>query len=61
MSVHDASPAQGQMALANDSPEWNLNQCLIGRNDIPNGGRIISYKDRPTGSVSIQISDQPQQ
>jgi hypothetical protein len=61
ISVHDASPIQGQMALANDSPEQNLNQCLVGRSDIPNGGRLIPYKDNPTGSVSIQISDQPQQ
>ena len=59
--VHDASPTQGQMAIANDSPEQNLGQCLVGRNDIPTGGRIIPYKDKPTGSVSIQVSDQPQQ
>jgi hypothetical protein len=61
ISVHDASPTQGQIAIANDSPEQNLGQCLVGRNDIPTGGRIIAYKDKPTGSVFIQISDQPQQ
>jgi hypothetical protein len=61
IGVHDASPTQGQMAIANGSPEQNLGQCLVGRNDIPTGGRIIPYKDKPTGSVFIQISDQPQQ
>jgi hypothetical protein len=61
ISVHDASPIQGQIAIANDTPEQNLGQCLIGRNDIPTGGKLIPYKDKPTGSVSIQISDQPQQ
>lgn len=61
MSVHDASPIQGQIALEDNSPEQNLSQCFAGRNDIPNGGRIIPYKDKPTGSVTIQISDRPQQ
>jgi hypothetical protein len=61
ISIHDASPTQGQMALANGSPEQNLDQCLDGRNDIAGGARIIPYKDKPTGSVAIQISDQPQQ
>lgn len=61
ISVHDASPTQGQMAIAIDSPEQNLGQCLVGRNDIPAGGGIIPYKDKPAGSVFIQISDQPQQ
>jgi hypothetical protein len=61
INVHDASPTQGQITIANDSPEQNLGQCLVGRNDIPTGGRIIAYKDKPTGSVFIQISDQPQQ
>jgi hypothetical protein len=58
--VHDASPAEGQTALlATGSPEENFAQCVNGRRDIPTGGRIIKYKDRPTGSVSIQVSDQP--
>jgi hypothetical protein len=61
MSVHDASPTQGQMALANESAEQNLNQCLDAMRVIPGGVRIIPYKDRPTGSISMQISDQPQQ
>jgi hypothetical protein len=61
ISVHDASPTQGQIAIANDSPEQNLGQCLVGRNDIPTGGRIIAYKEKPTGSAFIQISDEPQQ
>jgi hypothetical protein len=58
--VHDASPTEGQTALATDSPEGNFAQCVNGRRDIPTGGRIIRYKDRPTGSISIQVSDQPQ-
>ena len=58
--VHDASSAEGQTALlATGSPEENFAQCVNGRRDIPTGGRIIKYKDRPTGSVSIQVSDQP--
>jgi hypothetical protein len=58
--VHDASPAEGQTALlATGSPEENFAQCVNDRRDIPTGGRIIKYKDRPTGSVSIQVSDQP--
>lgn len=60
-SVHDASPVQGQIALATGSPEQNLHQCLSGRSDIPDGGQIIAYKDTATGSIRIQISDQPQQ
>jgi hypothetical protein len=60
ITMHNASPTQGQIALANDSPEQNLNQCLAGRNDIPGGGRLSADKDKPTGSVSIQISDLPQ-
>ena len=42
------------------SPEQNFEQCVAGKHDIPTGGRIIAYKDRPTGSVSIQVSLQPQ-
>jgi hypothetical protein len=58
--VHDASSAEGQTALlATGSPEENFAQCVNGRRDIPTGGRIIKYKDRPTGSISIQVSDQP--
>jgi hypothetical protein len=58
--VHDASPTEGQTApLAIGPPEENFAQCVNGRRDIPTGGRIIKYKDRPTGSVSIQVSDQP--
>jgi hypothetical protein len=60
VGVHDASSAEGQTALlATGSPEENFAQCVNGRRDIPTGGRIIKYKDRPTGSVSIQVSDQP--
>jgi hypothetical protein len=57
--VHDSSPAEGQTTLATDSPEGNFAQCVNGRRDIPIGGRIIRYKDRPTGSVSIQVSERP--
>jgi hypothetical protein len=59
ISVHDTSPVQGQIALADDSPEQNLDRCLIGRTDIPTGAQIIAYKDRPSGSAVIEISDQP--
>ena len=59
--VHDASPTLGQMAIAVDSPEQNASQCLFNVNgQIPGGGNIIPYKDFPTGSVDISISDQPQ-
>lgn len=57
--VHDASPAEGQTTLAPDSPEGHFAQCVNGRRDIPTGGRIIRYKDRPTGSISIQVSERP--
>jgi hypothetical protein len=57
--VHDTSPTEGQTALATDSPEGNFAQCVNGRRDIPTGGRIIRYKDRPTGSISIQVSERP--
>lgn len=56
--VHDGSPTEGQTTpLASGSPEENFAQCVNGRRDIPTGGRIIRYKDRPTGSVSIQVSE----
>lgn len=61
VSVHDASSDQGQTALENGSPEQNFERCVAGKHDIPAGGRIIAYKDRPTGSVSIQVSIQPLQ
>ena len=61
VGVHDASATEGKTALADNSPEENFSRCVVGRHDIPVGGRIISYKDRPTGLVSIQISVQPQQ
>lgn len=57
--VHDASPTEGQTTLAPDSPEGHFAQCVNGRRDIPTGGRIIRYKDRPTGSISIQVSERP--
>ena len=57
--VHDTSPTEGQTALATDSPEGNCAQCVNGRRDIPTGGRIIRYKDRPAGSISIQVSERP--
>jgi hypothetical protein len=60
VGVHDASSAEGQTALlATGSPEENFAQCVNGRRDIPTGGRIIKYKDRPTGSISIEVSDKP--
>jgi hypothetical protein len=57
--VHDASPTEGQTALATDSPEGHFAQCVNGRRDIPTGGRIIRHKDRLTGSISIQVSERP--
>lgn len=57
--VHDASPTEGQTALATGSPEGNFAQCVNGRRDIPTGGRIIRYKNRATGSISIQVSERP--
>jgi hypothetical protein len=57
--VHDASTVQGQMTLADDSPEQNFKQCVSGRSDISGGGNIIPYKDFPTGSVGISVSYQP--
>ena len=57
--VHDGSPSEGQTALATDSPEGNFAQCVNGRRDIPTGGRIIKYKNRLTGSISIQVSERP--
>jgi hypothetical protein len=50
------------MALAVGSPEQNLSECLLSMNgNIPGGGNIIPYKDSPTGSVYIMVSDQPPQ
>ncbi len=46
--VHDASTVPGQIALAENSPEQNFNECLAGRTDISGGGRIVPYKDSPT-------------
>ena len=57
--VHDASLTEGRTALAPDSPEGHFAQCVNGRRDIPTRGRIIRYKDRPTGSISIQVSERP--
>jgi len=60
INVHDASPTQGQLALADDSPERNFSQCLFTlTGEFPGGGKIIPYKDVPTGSVRIFVSDQP--
>ena len=60
INVHDASPTQGQMALADNSPERNFSQCLFSlTGEFPGGGKIIPYKDVPTGSVRIYVSDQP--
>jgi hypothetical protein len=60
VKVHDASQDQGQTALENDSPEQNFERCVAGKHDIPPGGRILAYRDRPTGSISIQVSVEPQ-
>lgn len=62
-SVHDASPIDGQVALEIASPEQNLYECIVSRNDFLNGGggNIIPYKNTPTGTVSIDVSDRRQQ
>lgn len=60
VSVHDDSPEQGQTSLAGNSPEQNFERCVAGKHDIPAGGRIISYKTQPSGSLSLQVSVQPQ-
>lgn len=58
--VHNAALIEGQTAIDKDSPEGNFGQCVAGKLEIPTGARIIAYKDRPTGSISIQISSQPE-
>jgi len=59
--VHDASPTQGQMSIAAGSPEQNAHECLLSMNgQVPGGGSIIPYKDFPTGSLRLDISDEPQ-
>ena len=60
-SVHDASTVQGQIALADGSPEQGVEKCLMGRSDLPGGGSIIPYKDSPSSSVDIAVSYQAQQ
>jgi len=60
ISVHDASTVQGQIALADGSPEQGVEKCLMGRSDLPGGGSIMSFKDSPSGSVDIEVSYQPQ-
>jgi hypothetical protein len=59
--VHDASTTPGQIAITVGSPEQNASECLLSVNgQIPGGGNIIPYKDFPTGSVRIDVSDQIQ-
>lgn len=58
VGIHDGSSTEGETAPATDTPEGNFVQCVNGRRDIPPGGRIMRYKDKATGSISIQISDQ---
>jgi len=38
------------------SPEATFARCVEARRDIPAGGRILRYKDRPAGAVEIQVS-----
>lgn len=45
---------------SNDSPEAGFVRCVEARRDIPAGGRILRYKERPTGAVAIQVSAEPQ-
>jgi hypothetical protein len=59
-SVHDGSLDPNSYALVTDSPEGNLWSCLSSRSDLPGGGRFVPYKDKPSGSVAIEVSDRPQ-
>jgi hypothetical protein len=59
MTVHDASPTEGKIELAADSPEQDFAQCVIGRKDVSDG-HIIARKDSPTGAVRLDVSDQIQ-
>jgi hypothetical protein len=58
--VHDASSVQGQIAVAEGSPEQGMGKCLMDRSDVPGGARIIPYRDLPGSSVDIEVSYQPQ-
>lgn len=59
-SVHDGSLDPNSYALAPDTPESNVWSCVSRRNDLPGGGRFVPYKDKPSGSVRIDVSDRPQ-
>jgi hypothetical protein len=59
ITVHDASTTQGQIALADGSPEQNFSQCVVGKKDL-SGGSLIPRKEFPAGSVRLDVSDQPQ-
>lgn len=52
-AVHGEAPGD-------NSPEAGFARCVEARRDIPAGGRILRYKDRPTGAVAIQVSAEPQ-
>ena len=61
ISVHDASNIVGQYALANGSAEQGLCGCLQAQNgNLPGGVTVIPYKERPTNSIDIMVSDEPQ-
>ncbi len=59
INVHDASVVEGQVALANDSPEKSLYECGT-KVSFPPITAIIPYKDTPTGTVRVMVSEQPQ-
>lgn len=52
-------PLHGE-APGDNSPEAGFARCVEARRDIPAGGRILRYKDRPTGVLAIQVSAKPQ-
>jgi hypothetical protein len=60
LNVHGASVTEGQVALANDSPEKNLFECGT-KVSFPPVTNLIPYKDLPTGTVRVMVSEQPTQ
>lgn len=48
-------PQKGE-APGDASPEATFARCVEARRDIPAGGRILRYRERPGGVVEIQVS-----
>ena len=58
VSMHQDSAAEKRAAKL--SPDDNFARCVEARRDIPAGGRILRYPERPSSSLSIQVSTEPQ-